>query len=498
MTPPSTPPTVNVPSENGLRRELGLYDSTMVVAGSMIGSGIFLVSAEMSRQLGSPGLLIVAWLVAGALTLAGALSYGELAAMMPWAGGQYVYLREAFSPREGFLYGWTLLLVIQTGTIAAVAVGFARYLGVIVPAISEQQYLVAPIAIGSHYAVSLSTAQGIAVLLIAILTLANTQGIKFGKQIQNVFTTAKLGSLLALIALAMVAFAFRNTASESIDWWTRRGMVSSEAAVDGTSTLGLILALCMAQTGALFAADAWNNITFTAGEVRDPKRNVPLSLAIGTGLVIALYVLANLAYLITLNFAEIQTAPGDRVATATLTRILPGVGTLAMALAIMVSTFGAANGLILSGSRVVYAMARDRLFFRVAGELNSLGAPTRALLAQGVWAAMLVIPRTYDPATAQYGNLYSNLLDYVISAALLFYILTILAVFRLRKTRPNIPRPYIAFGYPIVPALYVVGAGMILAVLLVFKPATTWPGLAIVIAGLPVYALIARAKSPSR
>jgi APA family basic amino acid/polyamine antiporter len=480
------------------RRGLGLFDSTMIVAGSMIGSGIFIVSAGMARQVGSPGWLLLSWLVAGLLTVAAALSYGELAAMMPRAGGQYVYLREAYSPLWGFLYGWTLFMVIQTGTIAAVAVGFARYAGVLVPWVSEAHYLIAPLHLSTGYALSLSTAQLVGVVLIALLTWTNTRGLEYGRWLQNVFTSAKTGGLLGLIAVALlVGWNGPAVAANFGDAWTPRGLEAIAPGLSALSAFGLFVAVCVSQTGSLFSADAWNNITFTAGEVTDPRRNLPLSLALGTGIVIAIYLLANIAFLVTLPLAAIQQAPSDRVATAALEAIVPGAGVAIMAVVIMISTFGCDNGLILAGARAYYAMARDGLFFRRVARLNAAQVPAWGLALQGVWAAVLVLPRTFDPVTGQYGNLYGNLLDYVVSAALLFYILTIGAVFRLRATRPDVERPYRAFGYPAVPALYIAGASVILVVLLVYRPATTWPGFLIVLLGVPVYrALQARAGQP--
>src|SRR5471030_1787397 len=435
-------------------RGLGLYDSTMVVVGSMIGSGIFIVSAEMSRNIGSPGWLLGAWLLTGALTVVGALSYGELAAMMPRAGGQYVYLREAFSPLCGFLYGWTLFLVIQTGTIAAVAVGFARYFGALWPWISDDHYLIAPIHLTTGYALSLSTTQLVGSVMIALLTWTNTRGLQYGKIIQNVFTTAKTGALLGLILVGLLlGWNHAAVADNFGNLWAARGTVAIVPGLSAITAFGLFVAICVSQTGSLFSADAWNNITFTAGEVKDPRRNIPLSLALGTFVVIGLYLLANVAYLVTLPFDQIQHAAGDRVATATLNAIFPGLGPTIMAIGIMVSTFGCTNGLILAGARAYYAMARDGLFFRASGVLNRAKVPAWALVFQGIWAIVLVLPRTYDPATKAYGNLYNNLLDYVISAALIFYILTIAGIFRLRGTRPNVDRPYRAFGYPVIPAL---------------------------------------------
>lgn len=477
-----------VPAETEFHRSLGLFDSTMIVMGAMIGSGIFIVPADMARRVGSPGWLLAAWVFTGLLTMAGALSYGELASMMPRAGGQYVYLSEAFSPLVGFGYGWTFFMVIQTGSIAAVAVAFARFLGVLWPAIAEDHYLVAPLHLSAGYAVSLSTAQLVGVLIIALLTWTNTRGLRYGKLVQNVFTTAKTGVLAALILAGLLvgwnAVALRENFGR---FWAARGYESIAPGLDACTWFGLFVALCVVQTGSLFSADSWNNITFVAGEVKEPRRNVPLSLALGTSLVISLYLLANLAYLVTLPLGAIQHAPSDRVATAALEAILPGSGTAVMAAAIMVSTFGCINGLILAGARAYYAMSRDGLFFRSAGKLNQARVPGTALAMQGVWAAALVLPRVFDAGTGKYGNLYSNLLDYVISAALLFYILTILGVFRLRRTQPQAERPYRAFGYPLVPALYLLGAGTVLGVLFAYRPSTTWPGLAIVVLGLPVY-----------
>jgi APA family basic amino acid/polyamine antiporter len=477
-------------------RGLGLFDSTMVVAGSMIGSGIFIVSAEMSRQLGSPGWLLVAWIVTGLLTVTGALSYGELASMMPRAGGQYVYLREAFSPLWGFLYGWTLFMVIQTGTIAAVVVAFGRFLGVLWPAIAEDRYLVPPIHILPGYAVSLSTAQLVGVLLIVLLTWSNTRGLNYGKLIQNVFTSAKIGSLAAIIMFGL-AFGWKAEAVRANfgNFWQPRGFDPIGAGVSAATAFGLFVALCVSQTGSLFSADAWNNITFTAGEVKNPKRNIPLSLAMGASLVIGLYLLVNVAYLLTLPLEAIQHAPSDRVATVALQSVFPAAGAALMAIGILISTFGCSNGLILAGARAYYAMARDGLFFRGAYTLNNARVPARALIMQSLWAGALVLPRTYNSATGKYGNVYSNLLDYVISAALIFYMLTIAGIFRLRITKPDADRPYRAFGYPVIPALYIAGAGTVLLVLFIYRPATTWPGLVIVLLGVPVYLLFRRVSN---
>ncbi len=449
MTNPSARGVAATTLDTEFNRGLGLYDSTMVVVGSMIGSGIFIVSAEMARNVGSAGWLLVAWLVAGMLTVVGALAYGELAAMMPRAGGQYVYLREAFSPLWGFLYGWTLFLVIQTGTIAAVAVGFARYFGVLLPWISDDRYLIKPIHLSAGYALSLSTTQLVGIFLIALLTWTNTRGLEYGRIIQNVFTTAKTGAVIGLILVGLLLGWNEPAVSDSFgNMWAPRGVTDIVPGLSTMTAFGLFVAICVSQTGSLFSADAWNNITFTAGEVKDPRRNIPLSLALGASTVIGLYLLANVAYLVTLPFTAIQHAPADRVATATLDAVFPGAGAPMMAVAIVISTFGCNNGLILAGARAYYAMARDGLFFRAAGRLNHAKVPAWGLVLQGLWAVLLVLPRTYNAATRAYGNLYSNLLDYVISAALIFYILTIAGLFRLRRTRPDVERPYRALGYP--------------------------------------------------
>ncbi len=498
--PPTAPGSsshehTDVGLDTEFKRRLGLFDATMVVVGSMIGSGIFIVSAEMGRWIGSPGWLLVAWLITGVLTVTAALSYGEMAAMMPRAGGQYVYLREAFSPLWGFLYGWTLFVVIQTGTIAAVGIAFAKFGGVFWPDISfDHGYTLGPVLLTDKYglAVSFSTAQGVAILLIALLTLTNMAGIEYGKIVQNTFTVAKVGALIALIVLGLtLGWQVGSAGANLSSLWTPRPMQDIEG-LTAVSAWGLIVALAVSQTGSLFSADAWNNITFTAGEVREPRRTIPWSLALGTGLVILLYLLANVAYLVVLPFEDIQTAPADRVGTAMLARIVGQTGVLLMAGAIMISTFGCANGLILAGARAYYSMARDGLFFGHIARLNGARVPAWGLAIQGIWACLLILPRTYklnNKGVWEYGNLYGDLLDYVISAALLFYILTILGIFRLRWLRPDAPRPYKAFGYPVIPALYVIGAAALVGVLFWYKPLTTWPGLILVLLGVPVYYL---------
>ncbi|MGB9435289.1 MAG: amino acid permease [Candidatus Acidiferrum sp.] len=509
MAESSTVPTASAHKpEHEFVRAIGLFDGTMIVVGSMIGSGIFIVAADISRQTGSAGGLLLTWILTGILTIAAALSYGELAALFPHAGGQYVYLREAFSPLWGFLYGWTLFLVIQTGTIAAVAIGFARYLGVLFPSISPTTWILPPVNFSSHFAVSLSVQQLVAVLMIVFLTFLNTRGVRLGKWIQNIFTSAKMLSLLGVIFLCI--FVARNASAIADNfthvWAIRgasvispglgflRGLMPTVTAANGW--YGLLLALAVAQVGSLFSADAWNNIGFTAAEVKNPKRDVALSMAFGTIIVISLYCLANLAYLCALPLNQIQNAPDDRVATAALSAIFGAKGAAMMAVAIIISTFGCNNGLILAGSRVAYAMAKDGLFFKATGKLNDHGVPGTALGYQGIWIVILILLRTRKP-DGTYGNLYSNLLDYVVFAALLFYVLTIIGIFVLRIRRPNAERPYKAFGYPLVPLLYIVAATGIMGVLLLYETQTAGVGMVIVLLGVPVYWLWHRRSKSS-
>jgi basic amino acid/polyamine antiporter, APA family len=355
---------------------LGLFDSVMAVVGVMIGSGIFIVSADMARQIGSPGGLLIAWVFTGILTIAGALSYGELASAIPHVGGMYVYLREAFSPLFGFLYGWTLFTVIQTGTIAAVAVAFARFSGVLWPRIAEDRYIVPPLHITSRYAISLSTAQLLAVALIIVLTWTNSRGLQYGKLVQNFFTTTKVLALLVLIVVGLVLGWNATTVRSNFgDLWIPRGYSPITRGLDATSAFGLFMAICVAQSGSLFSADSWHDITFAAAEVKNPRRTLPIALVLGTVTVIFLYLLANIAYLVTLPLSVIQNAPSDRVATAMLQSIFPRTGQFLMAVAIMVSTFGCINSLVLAGSRAYYAMARDGLFFKRASRLNKARVP---------------------------------------------------------------------------------------------------------------------------
>src|SRR6202521_2767743 len=500
-------------NEPGFVRAIGLFDGTMIVVGSMIGSGIFIVAADITRQTGSSGGLLLAWILTGLLTISAALSYGELAAMFPHAGGQYVYLREAYSPLWGFLYGWTLFLVIQTGTIAAVAVAFARYLGVIFPAISAKAWIVQPIALGSKYAIRLSAQQLVGVLMIMLLTFLNTRGVRLCKLIQNIFTSTKALALLGLVVLCV--FVGRNPAAISDNFnhlWAIRGAQTIEPGANflrgfvptvtaASGAFGLFVAFGVSQVGSLFSADAWNNIGFTAAEVKNPKRDVALSMAFGTLIVITLYCLANLAYLCTLPLAQIQNAPDDRVASAALAAVFGPAGAAIMAVAIIISTFGCNNGLILAGARVSYAMARDGLFFKSTGKLNDKGVPGSALIFQGIWITVLILLRTRRVSgmgEVSYGNLYSDLLDYVVFSALLFYVLTIAGIFALRRKRPDADRPYKAPGYPFIPLLYIVAATAIMFVLLLYQTQTAGRGLGIVLIGVPVYLLWSRSSAAGK
>jgi len=471
--------------------------------GSMIGSGIFIVSADIARTVDSPALLLGAWLVTAFMTIIGALSYGELAAMMPRAGGQYVYLREGLGPLWGFLYGWTLFLVIQTGTIAAVAVAFGKFLGVFYPAISAKNWIwhVAhvppfhwgPMVLG-NMDVGLSTQSLVAILIVVTLSVINIFGVRTGALIQNIFTIAKISALAGLVALGV--FLGRNATALAANFnghfWRNAGLSALHPVQVGSSDavvfVGTLTILAVAQVGSLFSADAWNNVTFTAGEVRNPSRNLPLSLALGTGVVLLLYVLCNVIYLSVLPLdgsaagatildRGIKYASEDRVATAVMEQMFGVTGGYLMAFAIMISSFGCNNGLILSGARVYYAMAKDGLFFRKVGELHpKYRTPVVSLMVQMVWTCILCVSGSYG-----------QLLDYIVFAVLVFYILTILALFVLRVKRPTAERPYRAIGYPVLPAIYIVMALFIDVVLLRYKPQFTWPGLIIVLLGLPVY-----------
>jgi len=476
------------PQTRTFKRELGLRSSTMIVMGSMIGSGIFIVSADIARTVGSPGMLLLVWAITGILTLIAALSYGELAAMMPEAGGQYVYLREAYNPLIGFLYGWTLFLVIQTGTIAAVAVAFAKFTAIFIPALSEKNML---FSLGNF---NISAAQVFAIFSLIVLTAINMRGVKEGKIIQDIFTLSKIIALFGLIAVGLTIGANETALKANFGeafWksaWTKvaDGKIIS---VETLSGLGLWAAVGVAMVGSIFSSDAWNNITFTAGEVINPKRNIPLSLALGTGAVTLIYLLANVSYLVVLPLQGtpdgtdalargIQFAELDRVGTAAMSVVFGDLALYLMAALIMISTFGCNNGLILAGARVYYAMSNDGLFFKKASTLNEKSVPAFALVIQCVWASLLCLSGSYG-----------DLLDYVVFAVLLFYILTIAGIFMLRKTKPDAERPYKAIGYPVLPALYIVLAAAICIDLLIFKPNYSYPGLAIVLLGVPVYFL---------
>jgi APA family basic amino acid/polyamine antiporter len=485
-----------------LEKGLGPLDATMIVVGSMIGSGIFIASAESTRLVGAPGWLLLAWALAGLLTITGALCCAELAAMMPRAGGQYVFLREAYGAPVGFLFGWSLFLVIQTGTIAAVAVAFARFTGVLMPWVASDHYLVAPIrlpGILGGYAVSLSTEQLVAVALILLLTLTNTRGLKLGKLIQNTFTLTKTAALAGLIIVGLLLGWNNLSAAYTSAWWDSwaNGWTPQGAQPDLRAVGGVALAMLLgrAMTGPLFAQSAWNNVTFMGSEVRDPGRNLPRALLVGCGAVVGLYLLANLAYVVTLPLPLMQKPPNS-IATATMQAALGPAGTALMAAAIMVSTFGCNNGLILAGARVYYAMACDRLFFARTSRLNARHVPAFALAIQGVWAALLVLPRTVreNPDALQgaasaytYGNVYTQLLEYIIPADLVFYVLMVGAVLIMRRKAPDEARPYRTPGYPLVPVVYILLASLLIIDLIYLAPQTSGVGFLIALTGLPVF-----------
>ena len=491
-------------TSEGLVKGLGLTSATTLVMGSMIGSGIFIVSADIARLTDSPALLIMAWTVTGFLTIVGALSYGELAAMMPKAGGQYVYLREALGPMWGFLYGWTLFLVIQTGTIAAVGVAFGKFIGYFFPAISADHWIIhlwkappihiGPMVLGDMH-VGLNTQNLCGIVIVIFLTVLNTFGIRLGAAVQNVFTIAKVAALAALVFAGIIVGRNPQAVAANFgNFWHNASLSAQHAVQIGAggpmAMVGTLTVLAIAQVGSLFSADAWNNVTFTAGEVQNPKRNLPLSLALGTGVVILLYISVNFIYLNVLplngdpNGSSIIAQgikyagyPNDRVGTAAMMQMFGSTGAALMAIAIMISTFGCCNGLILSGARVYYAMAKDGLFFKAAGQVEpNYHTPKNALIVQGIWTCALCLSGTYG-----------QLLDYIIFAVLVFYILTIAGLFVLRRTQPQAERPYRAVGYPILPAVYIVMALFIDVVLLRYKPQYTWPGLIIVLLGIPVY-----------
>ena len=495
MAGPLLPEGGPSPSEKtSLVRALGPIDATMIVVGSMIGSGIFIVSAESARLSGAPGWLLLAWAFAGLLTITGALCCSELATMMPRAGGVYVFLREAYGHSVGFLYGWTLFLVIQTGTIAAVAIAFAKFLGVFVAWVSPDNYIVAPISLG-RYAISLSMEQLVAIVLIVLLTWTNTRGLEIGKIVQNTFTFAKT---VALAAVVVIGFWFGwkpNSAALSSAWWNSwaNGWDPQLAQPGFTVAGGFAVALLVGRSmvGPLFAQTAWTNVTFIGSEVRDPGKNLVRALVGGCGVVVVLYLLANVAYLAVLPFPEIQHAPQNRVAVAMMNAVFGRPGAMCMAAAIMISTFGCDNGLILAGARVYYAMARDGLFFRKIATTNRFHVPAAALIAQGTWTALLVLPRTVtlNPATQEisYGNVYNQLLEYIVSADLVFYLLMVVALIVLRHRKPDAERPYRTWGYPIVPVISIILAAVLTVDLAWLAPGTSGIGILIVLTGVPAY-----------
>src|SRR3989440_363641 len=480
--------------QSGLVRVLGPIDATMIVIGSMIGSGIFIVSAESSRLSGAPGWLLLSWALAGLLTVTGALCCSELATMMPRAGGVYVFLREAYGSSMGFLYGWTLFLVIQTGTIAAVAIAFAKFLGVFAAGVSPNNYLVAPIRLGG-YAISLSTEQLVAIALIALLTWTNTRGLEVGKLVQNTFTFAKTAALAAVVVIGLSLGWNANSAALSSAWWDSwANGWDPQIAQPGLKVVGgLALALLFGRSmvGPLFAQTAWTNVTFVGSEVREPGKNLVRALVGGCGIVVVLYLLANLAYLAVLPLTEIEHAPQNRVAVAMLNAVFGHPGAMCMAAAIMISTFGCDNGLILAGARVYYAMARDRLFFQKIATTNRFRVPAAALVAQGIWTALLTLPRTVTVGAATgritYGNVYNQLLEYIVSADLLFYLLMVVALIILRRKQPDAERPYRTWGYPFVPIISIWLAGLLMVDLAFLAPATSGIGMLLVLTGVPVY-----------
>ncbi|PZR79422.1 MAG: amino acid transporter [Chthoniobacterales bacterium] len=487
-----------------LVRSLGRLDATMIVIGSMIGSGIFIVSAESSRLIGAPGWLLLTWVVAGLFTIAGALCCAELATMMPQAGGVYVFLREAYGPALGFLFGWTLFLVVQTGTIAAVAIAFAKFLGVFISAVAPDHYLVAPIAVTRGYAISLSTEQLTAIALIALLTFTNTRGLRVGKLVQNSFTFTKTAALLGVIIVGLVLGWKANCAALAAHWWdaTANGWNAriAQPGLQITGALAMALLFGKAMVGPLFAQTAWTNVTFLGSEVRDPGRNLSRALLYGCGIVVTLYVLANVAYIASLPLSQIQNAPQNRVAVAMMREIFGTPGLLVMAAAIMISTFGCNNGLILAGARVYYAMARDDLFFRKVGTTNRFYVPAFALALQGIWTALLTLPRTITTNASggrTYGNVYTQLLEYIVSADFVFYVLLVAAVVVLRRKNPGAPRPYRTWGYPLVPLASAAVALLLTIDLAWLAPTTSGIGILIVLTGVPIYfAWRRRRRSP--
>lgn len=468
-------------------------DATMIVVGSMIGSGIFIVSADMLRNVGSSGYLILGWVLTGVLTLIAAVSYGELSAMYPKAGGQYVYLREAYNPLVGFLYGWAFFAVIQTGTIAAVGVAFSKFSAYIFPALSEDVLLwklqTGADACGQPTFFSISAAQVVSILLVLGLTFLNTRGVRSGKIIQSIFTATKLISLFGLIIFGFILAAKAEIWNANwLNAWDAHKIIPKDACnkslgfdIQSISGIALMGGMAAAMVGSVFSSDAWNNITFVAGEVKNPQRNIGLSLILGTLTVTVIYLLMNMMYLSVIPLEEIAHASKDRVGVVASEKIFGTSGTIIIALMIMISTFGCNNGLILSGARVYYTMAKDGLFFKQAGELNKNSVPEWGLWIQCAWACVLCL-----------SGKYGDLLDYVVFVVLLFYILTIAGIFILRVKKPEAVRPYKAWGYPVLPALYIVLALVLSILLFIFKPQFTYPGLGIILLGIPIYYIAIR------
>jgi len=462
----------------GMKRELGLMDATLLVAGSMIGSGIFIVTADITRNVGSAGWLIAVWLITGLMTLIAAISYGELSSMYPKAGGQYVYLKEAYNPLVGFLYGWSFFTVIQTGTIAAVGVAFSKFTAYLIPAVSEDLVL---FSVGS---LNISPAQVLAIGVIVFLTFINTKGIRGGKTVQTTFTLTKI---LGLSALILFGFIMLKPDVWQANWTNAWDMhkLNADGTIQSYTLAAALGAVAAAMVGSIFSSDAWNNVTFIAGEVRNPKRNIGLSLFLGTLIVTVIYTLSNLVYLSVLPLQEIAAADKDRVAVAASIEIFGNIGTMLIALTIMISTFGCNNGLILAGARVYHTMANDGLFFKKTAMLNKHAVPGFALWVQCIMAAILCL-----------SGKYGDLLDMISFVVVIFYVLTILGIYILRVKQPEAERPYKAFGYPFLPALYIIMGVAFCILLILYKPNFTWPGLIIVLSGVPVYFMWKATEKP--
>jgi basic amino acid/polyamine antiporter, APA family len=456
-------------SENNFKPALGLWDATMIVAGSMIGSGIFIVSADIVRNVGSSGWLVAVWLITGFMTITAAVSYGELSGMFPKAGGQYVYLKEAYNPLVAFLYGWSFFAVIQTGTIAAVGVAFSKFTAYLVPGVSEDIVL---LNLGFT---TISPAQLLSIVVILLLTYINTRGIEGGKSIQTTLTVTKLLSLFGLIIFGLIMMDSNVWSANWSNAWDIHKL-NPDGGIESYVTIAAVGAIAAAMVGSIFSSDAWNNVTFIAGEIKNPQRNIGLSLFLGTLIVTIIYVTANVMYTAVLPLNEIAGAEKDRVAVAASQVIFGDIGTYIIAVMIMISTFGCNNGLILAGARVYYTMAKDGLFFKQAGTLNKFSVPQWALWFQAVLASLWCL-----------SGKYGDLLDMVSFVVVLFYMLTIAGIFILRKQRPEAPRPYKAFGYPVLPLIYIVMGISFCTMLIIYKPKFTWPGLIIALIGIPIY-----------